>query len=196
MSDLIVDEALQERIVRAVEKVRNHLSRATAALDRHRIPYAVVGGYAVAAWVATADEAAVGNTQDVNIALRRADLEAAKVAMSEAVFVSRHASGIDMFLDGPDAKARDAVHSVFSGEKVRAEYAAPVPDVDRTESPGGYRVLSLEERVRMKLASFRRKDQVHLLDCIEVGLIDASWPARYPPELGERLQHLLDTPEG
>ena len=47
--------------------------------------------------------------------------------------------------------------------------------------------------VLMKLMSNRRKDQVHLLDLIAVGLIDATWPARFPPELGARLQHLLDT---
>lgn len=196
MSYLIVGDDLQERIVRAAEKVRDRLNRATSALERRGIPYAVVGGNAVAAWVATVDEAAVRNTQDVDIALRRSDLEAAKLALAEAGFVYRHASGIDMFLDGPGAKARDAVHVVFAGEKVRAEYAAPVPDIDRTEAPGGYRVLPLESLVRMKLTSFRRKDQVHLLDFIETGLIDATWPARFPPELGERLQHLLDTPEG
>jgi len=31
---------------------------------------------------------------------------------------------------------------------------------------------------------------------IQIGLIDASWPARFPPSLGERLQSLLDDPEG
>ena len=48
----------------------------------------------------------------------------------------------------------------------------------------------------MKLLAFRRKDQVHLLDMISVGLIDASWPARLPSSLGERLQQLLDDPNG
>jgi hypothetical protein len=37
---------------------------------------------------------------------------------------------------------------------------------------------------------------VDLQDMLEVGLIDASWPARFPPELGARLQLLIDTPEG
>ena len=31
----------------------------------------------------------------------------------------------------------------------------------------------------MKLTSFRRKDQMHLLDLIEVGLIDADWRQRF-----------------
>jgi hypothetical protein len=31
---------------------------------------------------------------------------------------------------------------------------------------------------------------------IGVGIIDASWPSRFPPELAGRLQAILDTPEG
>jgi hypothetical protein len=31
---------------------------------------------------------------------------------------------------------------------------------------------------------------------IDVGLIDATWPARFQAELGARLQTLLDDPDG
>jgi hypothetical protein len=48
----------------------------------------------------------------------------------------------------------------------------------------------------MKLTSYRDKDKTHVRDMIGVGLVDATWPARYPPELAARLQHLLDTPDG
>jgi len=48
----------------------------------------------------------------------------------------------------------------------------------------------------MKLTSFRRKDQVHLQDMMGVGLIDASWPDRFPPELAARLRELLNDPHG
>jgi len=47
----------------------------------------------------------------------------------------------------------------------------------------------------MKLTSYRRKDQVHLLAMIDVGLIDASWVGRLPAELAGRLQELLDNPD-
>jgi hypothetical protein len=47
----------------------------------------------------------------------------------------------------------------------------------------------------MKLTSYRLKDRVHLLDMIDIGLIDDSWPSRFPAELGQRLQTLLDNPE-
>ena len=85
-----------DRMVRAVEKVRERLARATAALEKAGVPYAVAGGNAVAAWVATVDEAAVRNTQDVDILLRRADLDRAREALEKAGFTYRHAASIDM----------------------------------------------------------------------------------------------------
>ena len=185
-----------ERMIRAVEKVRERLHRAAGALEQAGVPYAVVGGNAVAAWVSRVDEAAVRNTQDVDLVLRRTDLAAARTAMAAAGFVYRHSSGIEMFLDGPGAKARDAVHVVFAGEKVRPNYALPVPDVDESEPAPGFRVLALDALVRMKLTSFRRKDQVHVLDLIDVGLVDDSWLGRLPPELADRLAELLADPDG
>src|SRR5215203_3827935 len=118
-----------DRMVEAVEKVRDRLRRAAGTLDAAGVPYAVIGGNAVATWVARVDPAAVRNTQDVDILLRRSDLPAAKSALEATGFVYRHAAGIDMFLDGPDAKARDAVHVIFAGEKVRPEYVEPAADV-------------------------------------------------------------------
>ncbi len=196
MQDLVIGDEILDRMVDAVEAVRDRLRRAATALESHGIPYAVIGGNAVGAWVATVDRAAVRSTQDVDILLRRPDLEAAKAALSGAGFVYRHVKSIDMFLDGPGAKARDAVHILFAGEKVRPDALAPSPDLEVTEAPGGYRVVPLESLVLMKLTSYRDKDRTHLRDFLEVGLIDATWPARFPPELGARLQHLLDTPEG
>jgi len=185
-----------DRLERAVEKVRDRLLRSTAALEAAGVPYAVIGGNAVMAWVEQADESAVRFTQDVDLVLRREDLDRAGEALAKVGFIRCRVAGIEMFLDGPDAKARDAVHLIFSGEKVRPEYLAAVPDVAESVSFTSYRVLALEAVVRMKLTSYRRKDQVHLLDMLDVGLIDAAWPARYPAELAARLQHLIDTPDG
>jgi hypothetical protein len=185
-----------QRMVRAVEKVRERLLRATEALQQANIPYAVAGGNAVAAWVTRVDETAVRNTQDVDIPLRRADLEAAKSALEKAGFVYRQAASIDMFLDGPHTKARDAVHIIFAGEKVRPDEELPNPDVTESESAQQYQILTLEALVRIKLTAFRDKDRVHLRDLIDVGLIDAAWRQRFPQQLADRLQQLLDTPNG
>jgi len=185
-----------ERIIRAVEKVRERMLRAVAALEAAKLPYAVVGGNAVAAWVSRVDEAAVRNTQDVDILLRRADLNAAIAAMAKAGFVYRHVKSIDMFLDGPDAKARDAVHIVFAGEKVKADSIAAAPDVTESEATKTFRLVTLDALVRMKLTAFRDKDRTHLRDLIEVGLVDSTWPSQLPAPLSARLQELLDNPEG
>jgi Uncharacterised nucleotidyltransferase len=187
---------LLDRMVRAVEKVRERLRRAAAALEDAGIPYAVVGGNAVASWVARVDEAAVRNTQDVDILLNRSDLEAAKQALAKAGFLYRHVKGIDMFLDGRGAKARDAVHILYAGEKVRADDLAAAPQIDESESADSFRVVAFESLLRMKLTSYRRKDQVHILDMIDVGLVDETWLSRLPAALSERLKELLDNPEG
>ncbi len=185
-----------ERVAREVEKVRQRLKRSTQALELAGIPYAVIGGNAVAEWVGRVDPAAVRNTQDVDILIRRSDFEAVKVALEAAGFIYRHAASIDMFLDGRGGKARDAVHMLFANEKVRAEYVAPTPDVSESEMGIDFRTLTLEALLRMELAAFRSENAMHVRDLIDVGLVDDNWPQRLQPELAARLQQLLDDPHG
>ena len=191
-----ISQLAWERMVTAVEKVRDRLRRAVQTLEDAKIPYAVVGGNAVAALVAELDEAAVRNTQDVDIMIRRADLDQAKEALAKAGFIYRHAASIDMFLGGPKAKARDAVHVIFAKEKVRPEYLLAAPDVDEVKTTATARVLNLGALLRMELTSFRANNCMNIRDLIDVGLVDASWCARLPTELAARLQSLLDNPEG
>jgi hypothetical protein len=189
-------------MIKGVEKVRDRMLRAAAALQTAKIPYAVAGGNAVAAWVSRVDEAAVRNTRDVDILLRRADLAAAREALESAGFVYRRVSSLgrpgslDLFLDGADASAKDAVHLVFAAEKVHPENPVASPDVTESEPADRFQVVTLDALVRMKLAAFRDKDRVHLRDLIEVGLVDRSWLTRLDPEFSGRLQFVLDTPEG
>jgi hypothetical protein len=53
-----------DRLERAVEKVRDRLLRSTAALEAAGVPYAVIGGNAVMAWVEQVDETAVRFTRN------------------------------------------------------------------------------------------------------------------------------------
>jgi hypothetical protein len=189
-------EDLLERMVLAVEKVRERLRRASAALDAAGIPYAVIGGNAVAAWVSKVDPGAARNTVDVDLMLNRSDLASATDALSKAGFVYHDLMGVSMFLDGPDGRPRDAVHILFAGEKVRPHYSASAPDLAATEYHDAYNLIALEPLVQMKLTSFRDKDRTHLRDLIEVGLVDRDWLSRLQPVLASRLQELLDNPEG
>ncbi len=183
-------------MVRAVEKVRERLLRAAAALESAGIPYAVAGGNAVAAWVSTVDESAVRNTRDVDMMLRREDLARTREVLEVAGFIYRHTAGLDVFLDGPDASVRDAVHIVFANEKVREHELAANPDLKDSEDTGEFRILSLAALVQIKLTAYRDKDKTHLRDLIEMGLVDEAWVKRLPPALGDRLQALLDDPLG
>ncbi len=189
-------DALWERIERAVEKVKDRLRRVTRALNSANIPYAVIGGNAVQHWVSQVDESVVRNTRDVDIIMNESDLERAIRALAVEGFIYRRTAGVTMFLDGADAKARDAVHVVFAGKKVREEYPEPVPEIDRYELMEDVRTLPFERLVAMKLTSFRDKDRVHLRDLISIGLIDRSWLNRLSPELRIRLDKLLNDPDG
>ena len=181
-----------ERVVQAVERVKQRLIRAVRAFEAAGVPHAVVGGHAVAAWVSRVDESATRNTPDVDILIRRSDLEDASTALAAAGFVAK---SINVFLDGPGARDRDAVHLIFAGEKVRTDDLLPAPDLEESEPDESFRVVTLPALIRMKLTSFRLKDKVHLLDLIEVGLIDQSIVTTLPPELSTRLQELIDNPD-
>jgi hypothetical protein len=185
-----------ERMVSAVDKVRDRLLRATGALSGAGVLYAVAGGNAVAAWVTRVDESAVRNTRDVDILLRRSDLQAARIALEAAGFIYYHTVDLDMFLDGPDAREREAVHIVFTGEKVRESDPLPNPDVTDSEEADRFRIISLMALVQNKLTAYRDKDRTHLRDLIDVGLIAPSRVDRFEPPLSERLQELIDNPEG
>lgn len=185
-----------ERVARYMDELRERLRRATAALTAAGVPYAVVGGNAVAEWVGRADPAGVRNTRDVDILLRRSDLAAADVALAAVGFIHRHVAGLDIFLDGQHGKAREAIHIVFANESLRDDADTPAPDVTESEPGVEFPVVNLEALVRMKLIANRDKDRMHLRDLADVGQIDATWPARFPPALAARLQAVLDTPNG
>jgi hypothetical protein len=191
-----VGDELWDRIERAVENVKDRLKRVTGALNAANVPYAVIGGNAVQYWVAQVDESVVRNTRDVDIILNRSDLPKAIQALEPLGFIFRQAAGVSMFLDGPNAKARDAVHVVFAGEKVRETYSEPVPNIDEYAMMEDARTLTLEALIRMKLTSFRDKDRVHIRDMISIGMIDETWLSRFSTELQSRLQELLEDPDG
>lgn len=145
------DERVLDRMVLAVELVKQRLLRATKALTDQGVPYAVAGGNAVAAWVSKVDPAAIRNTADVDLLIARTDFERVKTVLTAAGFVYRHARGIDMFLDGPDGRFREAVRILFAGEKVYESDALPLPSLDESQPDDLYQVVGLEALVRMKL---------------------------------------------
>lgn len=184
-----------DRMVRIAKTGKERLLRAAKALEIANVSYAVIGDYAIGFWVSRVDDAAVRNTRDVDLLVRREDLGKVIKAMEPAGFVYRHTGAMHLMLDGENGKARDAVHLTFANEKVRPDEPVANPDVGLSEKTGNFRVLSLEPLVQIKLTAYCDKDRMHLRDLLDVGLIDQSWVPRFPAELAARLQHLIDHPE-
>lgn len=184
-----------DRMERAVAKVRERLLRATAALNQAGVTYAVVGGNAVASWVATVDEGAVRNTRDIDLLVRRSDLPAITAALEQAGFVRDEVLDVVMFRDGAEGKPSEAIHLLFAGEKTRPDHRLPAPEIRTVTDPANFPVIALESLILMKLMSNRRKDQVHVQDLIGVRLIDQSWLPTLPADLADRLKAILDTPD-
>lgn len=176
----------------AVEDVDRRLRRICRALSEAHVPYALVGGQAVALWVAQKEPAAVRTTKDVHILIGRDDLPKAKAAALTVDLDYCEVVGVGMFLERDDPSPRKAVHLIWASEKVRPEYELPSPPVEqRIEVSPGMFVVDLAGLVRMKLLSYRDQDRVHLRDMIDVGLIERALLANLSPTLAARLEPLL-----
>lgn len=188
----VVNTLFEERLFDLV----GILQRAAVALASEEIPYEVVGGLAVLIHVEEADPEHATLTRDVDLMVRRDDLARIKDAARGAGFQFRHAAGINMLVFGPSASARNAVHLVFSGEKVRPDYLIPTPEImpERKLIHGAeVMVVPVADLLRMKLTSFRDKDRVHVRALDSAGLITPDAEAGLIPELAARLQRIRET---
>jgi hypothetical protein len=176
----------------ALDALTERLLRITASLDAASVPYALVGGQAVALWVASKEPAAVRTTKDVDLLLRREDLPQARAAALAAGMEYFEVMGVGMFLERDDPNPRHGVHLVWSGEKVRPEHPLPAPTIDERQTlEPGTPVVSLAALVRMKLLANRDQDRVHLRDMIDVGLVGRDLLHDLPTDLAARLNTLL-----
>ncbi|HEY3965111.1 MAG TPA: hypothetical protein VGM05_11220 [Planctomycetaceae bacterium] len=187
---------LWERHAMAIEDVTQRFLRVTAALDAANVPYALVGGQAVALWIATKDPEAVRVTKDVDLLVRRDDLPAVRKAGLSIGMDYFEVLGVGMLLEQDNPNPRRAVHLIWAGEKVRPENVLASPDIsDIHRHHSGKSVIPLLALVQMKLMANRDQDRVHLRDMIGVDLLNRDMLTGLPPELATRLDILL-TEEG
>lgn len=176
----------------ALDKVTERLENVSRVLGEAGVPFALVGGQAVAIWVASKEPAAVRTTKDVDILLRREDLPRARAAALKIDLDYFEVLGVGMFLERGDPNPRQAVHLIWAGEKVRPENAHPAPTIDKQEMlEPGKPVVSLPALVAMKLLANRDQDRVHLRDLIEVGLVSRDLLKNLPADLAASLEILL-----
>jgi hypothetical protein len=122
------------------------------------------------------------------VAVARADLHRIQAAVAAHGFAYRDAAGVDMFVDAANPRARSAVHLVFVGERVRDDYAEPVPAFSPAmRTSDGITVAPVADLLRMKLTSFRLKDRVHVQDLDRAGLITPDVEASLSEPLRARL---------
>lgn len=182
--------------VMAMDRVEKRLRQVSAALDAAGIPYAVVGGNAVAAWVARIDPAATRATKDVDLLVRKADDSRIAEVMQSLGFKREDLQPLVLFIDPEEPSKRSGVHLVWSDTLIRPSYTCPSPSVDEAvRDPEGFALLDLAALVRMKLTSFRDIDRVHVADLAQVGLVDDAVRSALPGELRERLDVILDGQE-
>jgi hypothetical protein len=156
----------------------------------------LIGGLAVLVHVEEADPTQAMLTRDVDLMVLRADLQRIKDAAARHGFRFRHFAGLEMLLYSNTDSAKNAVHLIFSGEKVRPNEATPNPPI----APEKKRihnqevmVIPVADLVRMKLSSFRLKDQVHIQVMDAAGLIASDVEKKLTKELLARLQHVRET---
>jgi hypothetical protein len=154
-----------------VEQLFDLAGRVEAAFAAAGLEYRVIGGLAVYLYVEEAEPDAGRLTRDIDIAVRREDLGRIAQAVEPFGMRHKHVAGVDMLVQEGSPSARRAVHLIFTGEKVKANYPEAAPAIGPCRVLHGVRLVPLADLVRMKLTSFRLKDEVHLKDLDEAGLI-------------------------
>lgn len=155
--------------------------RVEKAFSTAGLEYRVVGGLATYLYVEEAEPDAGRLTRDIDIAVKRQDLEAIAATVKPFGLEYRHMGGVDMLVQAGENSPRRAVH-LF-----------PAPELGPARKIKGIRLTSLENLVRMKLTSFRLKDQTHLKDLDEAHLITPEIEAALPALLRERLLQVRNT---
>lgn len=162
-----------------VRQLLDLASRIEAAFGTAGLDYRVAGGLACYLYVEEKEPDAGRLTKDIDIVVRRVDLHRIAAAVTPFGLEYRSVAGDDMLVQTGATSSRRAVHLFFAGEWVRAEYPEAAPEFGEVRKMQGLRLLPLIDLVRMKLTSFRLKDQMHLKDLENVGLL--------PSEIDEAL---------
>jgi hypothetical protein len=172
------------------------LHKIAQVLSEEGIAYELIGGLAVLVHVEEVKPELTALTRDVDLMIRREDLGRVKEAAAAHGFRFRHTAGVDMLLYGDTVSARNAVHLIFSGERVRPTQATPNPPIapEKKRIHGGeVMVVPVADLVRMKLSSYRDKDRVHVRSMDAAGLITPQVEAKLPEELSTRLRQVRET---
>src|SRR5262249_54357191 len=146
--------------------------KTTEALNAAGIEYAVVGGNAVAAWVATIDPNAIRSTTDVDLLARREIFPPINDVLVKNRVLPVQGFPVHMFVERDDSSPKRGVRVVIANERIRSHYEHAAPDPGAAvRNIADYPVVDLADLVAMKLQSNRDIDRAHITDLKGVGLI-------------------------
>lgn len=186
----VVNLVFEERLFKLV----GILQKITHPLTAANVPYEIIGGLAVLIHVEEADPTHSVLTRDVDILIRRSDLDRVIAVAESEGFKFRHVAGVDMLVHGK--KAVNAVHLLFSGEKVKSSQMIPNPPLSpELKKVKGEEVcvMPVADLVRMKLSANRDKDRVHIRSLDAACLITPKIERGLPESLRTRLQQVRET---
>jgi predicted nucleotidyltransferase len=167
------------------------LHRIVTILRDAKVPFAVVGGVAVNAYVLAVRRSRSFVTRDIDLLVDRSDLEDIIAVAQTAGYTGRGTAGGFMLIR-PEQDPAEAVHLLFAGERPRSTHPIPNPPIhaeekDLPEFGISVPVASLRDLIQMKLNSFRPKDETHLETLDRCGLITSEIESSLPPVLADRL---------
>jgi len=164
-------------------------------LEQADVPHELVGGLAVFLHVENADSTHSSLTRDIDLLIRRDDLSRVQAIAQEHGFRFRHSAGLDRLLYGETNSARNAVHLLYVGEKVKATQLEPHPALHPVRAAlhgQDFQVIPVVDLVRMKLSSWRDKDRVHVRGMDAAGLVTVDVEKALSEPLQARLRHVRE----
>jgi hypothetical protein len=172
------------------------LQELSLPLEQAGVPHELVGGLAVFLHVENADSTHSSLTRDIDIMIRRTDLPRVVAIADDHGFRFRHSAGIDMLLFGETNSARNAIHLLYAGEKVKETQLEAHPSINPVRAGlhgQDFQVIPVFDLVRMKLSSYRDKDRVHVRGMDAAGLITRDVEHGLSAELLARLRNVRET---
>jgi len=172
------------------------LQKLALPLEQAGVAHELVGGLAVFLHVENADSAHSSLTRAIDVMIRRDDLPRVIAIAEEHGFRFRHSAGMDMLLFGETNSARNAIHLLYAGEKVRATQIESHPSI-RPVRAGlhgqDFQVIPVLDLLRMKLSAWRDKDRVRVRGMDAAGLVTKEIEEGLSQELRTRLQNVRET---
>lgn len=200
-SQFLADTAEKGQLVNTLSEERlfervGILHRIAGALSGAGIAYEVIGGMVVLIHVEEANPEHSTLTRDVDLLVNRADLERVKEVAVRAGFSFRHAADVDMLIQAGAENTKNAIHLIFSCEKLRPIYVTTTPTIRPEQKCVQGRevmVVPVADLLAMKLTSFRDQDRVHVRCMDSAGLITTEVGLQLLPVLAERLEFVRST---